>query len=113
LAGGFHLKIQPTPALFVHAIYKGFLLGGSLRYLRLAYTHDDFAGERSHTQDISLEAIAGYRWFPTKSGFYLHPWLGLSTSLHQSGDARVGDRSYQALSIQPFATVNLGWELSL
>lgn len=111
---GFHLSVLPTPALFVHAIYKGFLLGGSLRYLRLEYTHDDFAGELSTTQDISLEVIGGYRWFPTTNlGFYVHPWLGLSTSLHQSGSKQVGDRSYKELPIQPFFTVNLGWELAL
>ncbi len=110
---GFHLRVRPTPALFVHAIHKGFLLGGSLRYLRLEYKHDDFPGESASSEDVSLELIVGYRWFPSSTGFYLHPWLGLSASLHQSGSTEVGDRSYQALPIQPFATVNLGWELSL
>ena len=57
---GFHLRVRPTPALFVHTIYRGFLFGGSLRYLRLEYTHDDVAGGVATTEDISLEAICGY-----------------------------------------------------
>lgn len=110
---GFGLDVRPTPALFVHYLRgprSGFAIGGSLRYLRLRYSRGDTTAD---TEEVSLEAIAGYRWFPSSSGFYVHPWLGLSRALRTSGRAEIDGVTYSSPPVQPFATVNLGWELSL
>ena len=111
----FHIRVRPSIALYV--LYypspnrNGFAVGGALRYLRLRYTHDAFDGERDDTAEISPEAIIGYKWHPTRAGFYLQPWFGLSVTAWRSNDPVVGDRAYDPLPAQAFFTVNLGWEL--
>lgn len=114
---GFDLQVRPSGALY--ALYylraagrDGLAIGGSLRYLRLRYEHDDVPGERADVTELSPEAIVGYQWHPFDNGFYLQPWLALGVTLARWGDAVVGDRRYDALPIQPFFTVNVGWEHS-
>lgn len=91
----------------------GLVAGGSLRYLRYEYTHDDFAGERARGGEVSIEAIIGFKWHLGGFGFYLQPWLGISRGLFDNGSSTVGDRDYEQPILSPFATVNLGWELEL
>ena len=92
----FHLRVRPSAALYVLSYLSpkrdGFAVGGSLRYLRLRYTHDAFDGASADTS-------------------YVQPWLGLSATVWRSDDAVVGDRTYDPLPLQAFFTVNLGWEL--
>lgn len=113
---GFHLRVRPSAAIYVLRYFpgrSGWLIGGSLRYLRLRYTHDDAPSERGDLGAISPEVIAGYHWHPTRAGFYVQPWVGLGVLAWTSADAAVGARVYDGLPIQPFATVNLGWEFDL
>jgi len=111
----FHIRVRPSVAAYV--LYylspkrNGFAIGGSLRYLRLRYTHDAVDGEHDNVSEISPEAIVAYKWHPTGLGFYVQPWFGLSATVSRSHDPVVGDRAYDPLPLQAFFTVNLGWEL--
>ncbi|WP_437984620.1 hypothetical protein [Sorangium sp. So ce117] len=113
----FHVCVRPSAAVYVlyypSAERNGLAVGGAVRYLRLRYTNDAFPGMRDETSEVSPEAIAGYKWHPSKYGFYLLPWLGASMTAWRSSDAVVGERTYDPLPVQLFLTVNLGWELAL
>jgi hypothetical protein len=63
--------------------------------------------------DRSRGAIVGYQWHPFHNGFYLQPWLALGVTLARQGEAVVGDKRYAELALQPFFTVNVGWEQHL
>lgn len=114
---GFHLEVRPSGALyclyFLSGPRGGWVAGGSLRYLRLEYRHDDFPGQATRLGEASFEAIAGYKWHPWDAGFYLQPWLTIARAVARTDDATVGDRAYQQMFVQLFATVNLGWEIAL
>jgi len=115
---GWNLHVRPgSGALYVLYMLaperNTFVLGGSVRFLRVEYTHDDFEGRALRTAELSPELIVGYKWHPTRFGFYVIPWLGLSTTLLRSDDVYIGNRVYTPLPIQAFFTVNLGWELVL
>src|SRR5690242_4905035 len=61
---GFDVEVRPSLALYVlyylHAPGQdGVAVGGSLRYLRWRYRHDDFPGEEATTREVSPEAIVG------------------------------------------------------
>jgi hypothetical protein len=116
---GFDLQVRPGSgaAYFLYYFAKpghdGFTVGGSIRYLRLRYEHDDEPGLHTDVSEISPEAIAGYQWHPFHNGFYLQPWVAFGVVLHRSGKAVVGAHEYDELPISPFFTVNIGWELAL
>ena len=111
----FHIRVRPSGAAYVlYYVSKNrnsFLLGGSIRILRLRYTHDMFEGAHDDVGEISPEAIVGYMWHPTKYGFYLQPWFGLSATAWRSHDPRVGDQEYEPQPLNAFFTVNVGFEL--
>lgn len=112
----FHIRVRPSAALYL--LYylspkrNGFAVGGSLRYLRLRYTHDEVADMHDDTRELSPEAIIAYKFHPTRFGFYVQPWLGLSATLWRSHDPVVETHAYDPLAVQAFFTVNLGWELA-
>ena len=114
---GFHLRVRPSLAAyllyFLSGPRGGWVAGGSLRYLRLEYSHDQVPGAETRLGELSIEAIAGYKWHPWEAGFYLQPWVTVARAVAQTDDAVVGDREYQPMFLQLFATVNLGWELTL
>ena len=91
----------------------GFAVGGSVRYLRIRYEHDDFPNETTDVTEISPEAIVGYQWHPLHGRFYLQPWLALGVALSHSARATVGTHTYHELPVSPFFTVNIGWEQRL
>jgi hypothetical protein len=107
--------VHPSAAVYVlyypSSASEGWAVGGSLRYLRLRYTHVDEPDERADVAEVSPEAIVGYKWHPWDGRFYLQPWFGLGVTVHRSGDLDVGARTYDPLPVQLFATINLGWEL--
>lgn len=112
---GFELRVRPSPATYIlyylnAAGRDGFAIGGAVRYLRLRFRHVDAPGEEAFVSELSPEAIVAYQWHPFDNGFYVQPWIGLSVTLHRSGAAVVGAREYDPLPIQPFFTVNVGWE---
>lgn len=110
---GWGIRVRPSTAVYVlHYLRSGIIVGGSVRVLRLRYSHDDVGGHID-TVELSPEVITGYYWRPTRYSFYVQPWFGLSTMVWRSDEARVGDRVYDALPVQAFFTVNLGWELVL
>lgn len=114
---GFHVRVRPSAAVyvlyFVSGERGGWVAGGAVRALRLEYTRDGEPDARARVTELSPEAIVGYKWHPWRAGFYLQPWLGLSRALVSSADPVVGDREYQVPIVQPFFTVNVGWELAL
>ena len=114
---GFHIRVRPSGAFyclyFLSGTRGGWVAGGSLRYLRLEYSHDDVPDAETDVGELSVEAIAGYKWHPWDAGFYLQPWVTVARALARSDDAVVGDHEYQQMFVQLFATVNLGWELAL
>lgn len=116
---GFHLRVRRSHALYLlwyprpQANVSGLCFGGSLRYLRLRYTHDDAPGDRAHVGEVSVEGIVGYKWHPFDAGFYVQPWAALAATLGTRGERSVGGRTYDAMPVQLFATVNIGWELEL
>lgn len=114
---GFEVRVRPSAAIY--ALYylgppghDGFAFGGSLRYLRLRYTFVDAPGEAAETSELSPELIAAYQWHPNpRYGFYLQPWIGLSLTAYRDGEPVVGGHRYRPLPVQPFFTINVGWEL--
>ena len=113
----FHVRVRPSGAIyflyFLSGARGGWVAGGSVRSLRLEYTHDDAPGAETRLVELSVEAIAGYKWHPWDAGFYLQPWVTVARTLTRSDDAVVEGREYQQMFLQLFATVNLGWELAL
>lgn len=115
---GFHIKVRPSAALYILYYLNGpgedgFAFGGALRYLRFRYTHDAEPGVQAETAELTPEAIAAYQWHPFKNGFYLQPWVGFSVTVARDGEPVVGAQTFDPLPIQPFFTVNVGWELRL
>jgi hypothetical protein len=115
---GFEIRVRPSAATyllyyFAPPLENGFAVGGSLRYLRLRYRHADEPGTEADVSELSPEAIAGYQWHPFGNGFYVQPWLGLSFTLWKDGERTVGTHTYDAMPIQPFFTVNIGFEYAL
>jgi hypothetical protein len=115
---GFDVRVRPSGALYAlyyvrAAGHDGLAIGASLRYLRLRYEHDDVPGQRADVTELSPEAIIGYQWHPFHNAFYLQPWLALGVTVSRRGEAIVGDKHYDELPIQPFFTVNIGWEQRL
>lgn len=118
---GFEVRVRWSPALYVlyylaPAGRNGFAFGGAVRFLRLRYRHEAEAGE-AEASDLAPEAIAAYQWHPLPNGaargLYVQPWIGLSATVLSRGERTVGTRTYEPLPIQPFFTVNIGWELAL
>ncbi len=122
--GGFDEKIEPSGAFY--ALYyfgapgeNGFAVGASFRILKLSITRDDTAATaatEARVTEISPEAIVGYQWHPfpvSAPGFYLQPWLGLGVDVWKNHEAIVGGKQYSELPIDPFFTVNLGYEQPL
>lgn len=115
---GFDLRVRPSGALYAlyygHAAeHDGLAIGASLRYLRLRYEHDDVPGHQAEVTELSPEVIIGYQWHPLHGAFYLQPWLALGVTVSRRGEAIVGNKHYDEPPIQPFFTVNIGWELRL
>jgi hypothetical protein len=115
---GFDLRVRPSGALYAlyyaHAAgHDGLAIGASVRYLRLRYEHDDVPGHRADVTELSPEVIIGYQWHPFHDAFYLQPWLALGVTVSRRGEAIVGNKHYDELPVQPFFTVNIGWELRL
>jgi hypothetical protein len=115
---GFHVRVRPSGAIYALYYFNpasrdGFAVGGSVRLLRYEYEHDDFPGQIAHVTEISPELIGGYQWHPFHNGFYLQPWVAFGVALYHSASPIVGTHTYQELPVSPFATVNVGWELSL
>lgn len=115
---GFDLRVRPSAALY--ALYyfappgrDGFTVGGSLRYLRLRYQHEDVPGVETTVGEVSPEVIVGYQWHPFHNGFYLQPWFALGVVVSHDGEPTVGTHTYDELPVSPFFTVNVGWELAL
>ncbi len=117
---GFTVRVRPSAA--VYALYyledggaDGPAFGVALRYLRLRYRHVDEPG-LAEVRELSPEAIVAYQWHPARAraarGFYLQAWFGLSVTALRDGERVVGSQRYDALPVQPFFTVNLGWELA-
>lgn len=112
---GFDLRVRPSGAVYVlyyvrRAGRNGFAIGGSVRYLRLRYKHDDAPEDTADVREISPEAIVGYQWHPFHNGFYMQPWFALGVTLSRDGEPEVAGHRYDALPVSPFFTVNVGWE---
>ncbi|HEY0254914.1 MAG TPA: hypothetical protein VGC41_25485 [Kofleriaceae bacterium] len=114
---GFDEKIRPCGA--VYGLYyfnppghDGFAAGVSVRYLRLEFQHDNVDGV-ADIKEISPEAIIAYQWHPFDNGFYLQPWLALGVTVWRDHDAVVGNFKYDELPVNPFFTINIGYEQPL
>ena len=110
---GFHVKVRRSHALYGRHFFsglRGFCVGGSLRYLRLEYTHDDSPGARARITELSIEAIGGYKWHPADNGFYIMPWLAIAKPLYATDTVQLDDNTYEPDFVQLFATANLGWQ---
>jgi hypothetical protein len=116
---GFHEDVRPGSGALYVLYYLGLpgadgvALGGSLRYLRERYTHDDVPGQHADVVEWSPEVIVGYQWHPLHNGLYLQPWLALGVVLSRRGEPVVGAHHYDELPISPFFTVNIGYEHAL
>jgi hypothetical protein len=111
---GFDQRVRPSGALYgLYYFENGFAVGGSIRYLRIRYQHDDVLGEEAHVSEVSPEAIVAYQWHPFDNGFYVQPWFALGVTLWRDGDATVGGHTYEELPVSPFFTVNIGYEHAL
>jgi hypothetical protein len=115
---GWDQTVLPSAALYVlyyprRAGRDGFSVGGSFRYLRYRFFHDDMPASTVTIGEITPEAIVGYQWHPFKNGFYLQPWFALGISLWRNREPAVNGRTYESLPISPFFTVNIGYEHGL
>jgi hypothetical protein len=111
---GFHLDVRPLSG-GIYALYyfappgeDGLTIGGSVRYLRLRFSHDD--GGSIDIRQVSPEAIVGYQWHPFDNGFYVQPWLALGVVAWRSGEATVGTHTYDEMPVSVFFTANVGYE---
>jgi hypothetical protein len=112
---GFHQELRHSNALYILYFLEdrsGFAFGGSLRLLRLSFTRDGET-DTAKTWELGPEAIAGYKWHPTRHGFYLMPWVAVGVTFYRNGDATVAGRTYDPLPVNLFATMNIGWEFRL
>lgn len=110
---GFHLRVRRSHALYGLHFFsglRGWCVGGSMRYLRLEYTHDDSPGEHVRVGEFSVEAIGGYKWHPADNGFYLMPWVAIAKPIIATGDAELGTNAYQTDFVQLFMTANIGYQ---
>lgn len=115
---GWDQKVLPSAALYVlyyarRAGRDGFAFGGSVRYLRYRFFHDDMPASTVEIGELTPEAIVGYQWHPFDNGFYLQPWFALGISLWRDKEPTVDGRTYDSLPITPFFTVNIGYEHAL
>jgi hypothetical protein len=113
---GFHLDVRPLSGAIYGLYYfgapgrDGVAIGGSLRYLRLRYSHYDEPSMSADVRELSPEVIVGYQWHPFDNGFYVQPWLALGVVLWRSGEPTVGAHTYDELPISVFFTANVGYE---
>ena len=112
---GFHLDVRPLSG-GVYALYyfappgrDGLTVGGSIRYLRLRFSHDAETAAVD-VRHLSPEAIVGYHWHPFHNGFYVQPWLALGVVFWRSDEATVGAHTYDELPVSVFFTANVGYE---
>jgi hypothetical protein len=89
----------------------GFFFGAALAAIGWRYTRPDTPGGAAEQDQFAVMPFAGYRWFPTRTGFYLLPWAGVALPFTTVGDATVGTMTYQAkFPVFPLAAVHVGWE---
>jgi len=88
----------------------GFYVGAYFGYVAIRYTRDAMAGAAT-IDHVSFEPHVGYQWFPSSTGFYVQPWLGVAILAKTGGDSAVGDQTYAERSLVPLYGLNVGYEL--
>lgn len=86
----------------------GAFVGVQLAVQRYRVTRDDMPGSATYTAGLVMARL-GYRWFPTRSGLYLMPWLGVGGTAPVGGDRTVAGETYDVFPVAAFATLHAGW----
>jgi len=96
---------------YVRPDNEGWFLGAALAAIDWRYTRSDTPGRAAEQDQFAVMPFAGYRWFPTTTGFYVLPWAGVALPFNKVGDATVGTMTYESkFPVFPLAAVHLGWE---
>lgn len=111
---GVDQRVRPSGAIYglyyFHAPGEdGFVVGASIRYLRIHYEVEDDPSMELDISEISPEAIVGYQWHPWKGRFYLQPWFAVGVTMWRNKSL---DFAYEP-PVSPFFTVNIGYEYGL
>lgn len=113
---GWDVTVRPSGAIY--GLYylrdpreNGFAVGASIRFLRFRIENDTEPGRLAY-REVSPEAIVAYQWHPFDSGFYLQPWFALGVTVWRSADTLATSTgvAYEPLLVNPFFTVNVGYE---
>ena len=111
---GWHARMRNGTFFWVRYYARpdneGWFVGSALAAIDWRYTRGDTPGAAEQDQ-FAVMPFAGYRWFPTASGFYVLPWAGVALPFHTVGDATLGTMTYESkFPVFPLAAVHLGWE---
>jgi hypothetical protein len=111
---GWHARMRSGTFFWVRYYARpdneGWFVGAALAAIDWRYTRGDTPGAAEQDQ-FAVMPFAGYRWFPTPSGFYVLPWAGVALPFHTVGDATLGTMTYESkFPVFPLAAVHLGWE---
>jgi hypothetical protein len=100
LQGFYHLRNEGS-TLFV---------GLGARFEAWEWRRPELAGKATGQQLFVMPSV-GFRWFPTQSGLFVTPWVGLGVSAWSSGAGKLGEHTYEPLRFFPIAAVHIGYEL--
>lgn len=95
---------------------RGWFVGGQVAFQEFRVRNRQVSTVETTFDNLLIMPRVGYQWFPSESGFYVLPWLGVgyTTTLHGSKDLGGGDmgggKSYDVSPLIYFATVHIGYE---
>lgn len=88
---------------------SGWFFGGQLAVQQYRIKQSQSETRQVDFSNLLIMPYAGYRWFPTNSGFYIQPWLGIGYVNKISGTNQIDNKTYDISPILPFATLHFGY----
>jgi hypothetical protein len=97
---GWHARIVRGNFFWVRyyldARNEGLFAGAAFAALDWRYTRDDAVDMSASPSQFAAMPFAGYRWFPTATGFCVLPWAGLALLFNTVGSESIGMKKYDA-----------------
>ncbi len=87
---------------------SGAFVGVQAAIQRYRLTRDSMSGKAEYTAGLIMARL-GYQWFPSRTGFYVMPWLGVGATTAIAGERQVGAQTYDVFPVVAFATLHAGW----
>jgi hypothetical protein len=112
---GWHARVDQGNFLWLKYYLRpsndGLFVGAAFATLGWDYTRDDSPGQHALQSQYGVLPFVGYRWFPTHSGLFLQPWVGLALTLHTVGQDTLNGNKYEPVfPVFPLAAVHVGYE---